>query len=415
VIESVMVFALGFLAATLISLLIIPAVNARAERLARRRAEALFPMSISELTAEKDHLRAEFAVLQRKLERRAEDALAVKHQSLEELGRRAVRIESLETQLAERDRTISDLEQDLAETRKSLAETVAELDSTRTSLSGARDTLAALEEAHRRTLTELSATRDEFERTGTTVAEMRAELGTGQDRFSKLEAEYQDLTARWDGVLNDLDAKRITISDIETRLATQFQRAEDLERSLRERDAELAEERQRLTDLAGNLLAEQERVIELEARIRELEGERDATSVEDAFPVNDTESSHSTREGKSPAFETDRGARTAANLEETPALNEDRSEVRSLVGKLEAEKASLESALATAREDGARLSQELEAARNPDASNARIAAENEDLRRRISELADTIMQANSSANSANNSAKRMKGRRNAAR
>jgi hypothetical protein len=76
VIESVMVFALGFLAAALISLLIIPAVNARAERLARRRAEALFPMSISELTAEKDHLRAEFAVLQRKLERQAEDALA---------------------------------------------------------------------------------------------------------------------------------------------------------------------------------------------------------------------------------------------------------------------------------------------------------------------------------------------------
>ena len=66
-----MIFALGFVAASLIALLIIPAVNARAERLARRRAEALFPMSISELTAEKDHLRAEFAVLQRRIERKA--------------------------------------------------------------------------------------------------------------------------------------------------------------------------------------------------------------------------------------------------------------------------------------------------------------------------------------------------------
>ena len=63
-VETAMIFALGFLAATLIALLIIPAINARADRLARRRAEALFPLSISELTAEKDHLRADFAVQQ---------------------------------------------------------------------------------------------------------------------------------------------------------------------------------------------------------------------------------------------------------------------------------------------------------------------------------------------------------------
>jgi hypothetical protein len=62
VIETVMIAAIGFLAAALLALLIIPAVNARAERFARRRVEAQFPLSISELTAEKDHLRAEFAV-----------------------------------------------------------------------------------------------------------------------------------------------------------------------------------------------------------------------------------------------------------------------------------------------------------------------------------------------------------------
>ena len=44
--RNIMIFALGFLAASLLALLIIPAVNARAERLARRRVEALFPLSI---------------------------------------------------------------------------------------------------------------------------------------------------------------------------------------------------------------------------------------------------------------------------------------------------------------------------------------------------------------------------------
>src|SRR3954468_14683775 len=98
-----MIFALGFVAASLIALLIVPAVNARAERLARRRAEALFPLSITELTAEKDHLRAEFAVLQRRIEHRAEEALSGKQRDMEELGRRALRIEALEADLRARE------------------------------------------------------------------------------------------------------------------------------------------------------------------------------------------------------------------------------------------------------------------------------------------------------------------------
>jgi chromosome segregation ATPase len=393
VIESVMVFALGFLAAALISLLIIPAVNARAERLARRRAEALFPMSISELTAEKDHLRAEFAVLQRKLERQAEDALAVKHQSLEELGRRAVRIEVLETQLRDRNQSNSDLEQDLAETRKRLADSEAELDSTRASLTGARETLTALEEAHRRTLTELSVARGEIERTGTTLSEMRAELGIGLDRFAKLESEYQSLNARWHDASSDLDAKRITISDIETRLATQAARAEDLERSLRARDAELAEERQRLTDLAHKLLAEQERGVELEGRIRELDGERVASSTEKVTLVD---------RGTQKELEVDRPQISTADR----VKDEYQSEIQTLAKKLDAaraEKASLEDALAAARADVTRLGRELEAARTQDTSHDRIAAENEDLRKRISDLADTIMRSNAQEGSAKSS------------
>src|SRR5215208_7114160 len=121
VIEALMFSGLGFLVAALIALLIIPAVNARAERLARRRVEALFPLSITELTAEKDHLRAEFAVLQRRLERKAEEALANKHQDMEELGRRAVRIEAQENELIARDKRIVELENELAGVRQRLS------------------------------------------------------------------------------------------------------------------------------------------------------------------------------------------------------------------------------------------------------------------------------------------------------
>src|SRR3954463_8104019 len=211
-----MIFALGFLAAALLALLIIPAVNARAERLARRRAEALFPMSISELSAEKDHLRAEFAVLQRRIERKAEDALAVKHQSMEELGRRALRIDALESDLAGRDATIAGLLKDLEETGSRLTTTDADLEGSKALLAGTRETLAAIEEAHRKTLDELATVRSELESVKTTLAETRTELMQSQEKLEVRESAFVALEGSHNAALSELDAKRITISDLET-------------------------------------------------------------------------------------------------------------------------------------------------------------------------------------------------------
>ncbi|MBA1158583.1 hypothetical protein [Microvirga mediterraneensis] len=270
-----MIFALGFVAASLIALLIIPAVNARAERLARRRAEALFPMSISELTAEKDHLRAEFAVLQRRLERKAEEALATKHESMEELGRRAIRIEALEATLVERDRTVSELETRLAETQTRLAATEADQAQTQAHLSGTRETLTALENAHRSTLDELSNTRMELDIAQGEGAKLKNEMLHLEDKLARLEADFTDAQRRLTTSLSELDTKRITISDLETRLMTQTARGNDFERALGERHSELSDERLRLAELAKSLAAEQERGLILEQRIREIEGERD--------------------------------------------------------------------------------------------------------------------------------------------
>ena len=275
-----MYIALGFVAATLIALLIIPAINARAERLARRRAEALFPLSVSELTAEKDHLRAEFAVLQRKIERKADEALAVKHESMEELGRRAVKIEELETAVGERDLAVGGLQNELAEIRARLAATEEELSGATTNMSGARDTLLAIEEAHRKTVNELASVREELERTHATLAATKAELLVFQDKAENREVEFADTDHRHLAALSELDTKRITISDLETRLTTQMGRADDYERALAEHRTELADERRRLADLAQSLLAEQERSLKLDLKVRELESERDDKAAE---------------------------------------------------------------------------------------------------------------------------------------
>jgi septal ring factor EnvC (AmiA/AmiB activator) len=275
VIEYAMIFAAGFLAAALLALLIIPAVNRRAERLARRRVEALFPMSITELTAEKDHLRAEFAVLQRRLERKTDEALGVKQQSMEELGRRAVRIEGLETELKLRDDRLGELERELADTRQRLATTEESLSAAQASVAGTRDTLAALNGAHAKTLDELAATRGELDLATTRLNAARAELASAQDRLEERETHVADLGGRLTAALTDTDARRISISDLETRLATQTARADEFEKALVERRAELSDERQRLAQLARNLVAEQERGLDLDQRVRTLEAERE--------------------------------------------------------------------------------------------------------------------------------------------
>ncbi len=65
--EYLMCGAIGFLAAWLLALLCLPAVHNRAQRLLRKRYDEL-PLSLQEMRAEKDQIRAGFAAATRDLE-----------------------------------------------------------------------------------------------------------------------------------------------------------------------------------------------------------------------------------------------------------------------------------------------------------------------------------------------------------
>ena len=117
-IESVMYFGIGFLVATLLGLLFIPLVHNRAVRLTMRRLEASTPMSITEIRADRDQLRAEFAMSNRRIEMRIEKLQAQTTTQLAELGKKTDAIKRLKKELAEnkvtnvaleaRDRTLRD-------------------------------------------------------------------------------------------------------------------------------------------------------------------------------------------------------------------------------------------------------------------------------------------------------------------
>jgi hypothetical protein len=71
-IESIMYFGIGFLSATLIVVAAAPLIHTRAVRLTIRRLEDSIPQSMSEIQADKDALRADFAMSTRRLEMRVE-------------------------------------------------------------------------------------------------------------------------------------------------------------------------------------------------------------------------------------------------------------------------------------------------------------------------------------------------------
>lgn len=109
-IEPIMFFGIGFLVAAVIGLVVIPLVHGRAVRLTMRRLEAATPLSMAEIQADKDQLRAEFAMSTRRLEMSVEQLKTKTTSQLAELGKKGDAINQLKIELGEKTATIFALE-----------------------------------------------------------------------------------------------------------------------------------------------------------------------------------------------------------------------------------------------------------------------------------------------------------------
>ena len=109
-IEALMYFGVGFLAASLIAIAMLPVVLNRAERLTRRRVMASIPNSMPEALAEKDSARAMFAVAVRKLEVRTEDLVKRIAAQGAQLGRHGTANMKLKEALDEKSKLVAAME-----------------------------------------------------------------------------------------------------------------------------------------------------------------------------------------------------------------------------------------------------------------------------------------------------------------
>ncbi len=109
-----MYFVLGVLTAGLLALTVTPAIWRRASRLTRARVESTVPMSLAEIRADKDQLRAEFAIATRRLETNIGKLEEKTTGQTIDLDRRRNEITRLTSESAARAQSIRQLEERVA-------------------------------------------------------------------------------------------------------------------------------------------------------------------------------------------------------------------------------------------------------------------------------------------------------------
>jgi chromosome segregation ATPase len=263
-IEPIMYIGIGFLFAGLLVIGVIPLVHARAVRLTRKRLEAITPMSLAEIQAEKDQLRAEFAMTTRRLEMSVEQMKAKSNHQLAEIGKKSEAIGRLRLELNEKTETMFALEarekqliEEVANARTELAERTESLAATEQSLAGAKTQMG-----------EVSGRLDDSSRTADSqrveLVALRAQVEALHGQIEAYEMETKDLNARHAAKSAEADASSREIAEERTRAEVLGNRISELERHLlaQTTEAEILERRvQELnmrSDEQGRLLGERE-------------------------------------------------------------------------------------------------------------------------------------------------------------
>jgi chromosome segregation ATPase len=117
-VQSVLFFVLGFLCAVFLVSLIAPAVWRRAVVLTRRRLEASLPLTPAEIQADKDRVRAEYAMTTRRLEITVKNLQEKVAEQLVEIGRGREALKGLAVERKDKNQALSDLQAKNAELRQ---------------------------------------------------------------------------------------------------------------------------------------------------------------------------------------------------------------------------------------------------------------------------------------------------------
>jgi chromosome segregation ATPase len=276
VIESIMFFGVGFLCASLLGLIILPLVHGRAARLTARRLEASSPVSMAEVQADKDQLRAEFAISTRRLEMSVEHLKARSTTQLGELGKKTEAIAVLKHELGEKSAALAAMEAHVKSLHDKIGTTEEELVAKSTTANETARALADMEGALSKLNTEIG------EHTATTgaarveILNLHTQIDSLKAQLTRNEQDVKDAQARLTRQRGDADAASKELSDERGKAESLTNRVAQLERQLVAQTTEAEILNRRIQDLEARLTAQGIALIEREHATNQLRSELDA-------------------------------------------------------------------------------------------------------------------------------------------
>jgi len=358
-IEPIMYFGIGFLFAALIGLVVIPLVHGRAVRLTVRRLEAATPLSMAEIQADKDQLRAEFAMSTRRLEMSVEQLKTKSTSQLAELGKKGDAINRLKIELGEKSAAIFALE--------------------------ARD---------RSLRDQLRATEEEFLVKTTAMHEAQRALSDKQGELAKLTSELDERSTIADSQKIEIVALKTQVEALKERLdgaGIELKAVEDRRDServeLKAATQELSEERAKVENF-GRRVAELEQQLAVQGKEAEILGRR-AQDLENRLGEQTRLLNQSEFELKHARHELETAHKVESDLR--IAITEIETRSSSGTQKLRAENAQLQAENTHAREERDRVTRELVGIkRETEEAWASERVENSLLRERINDVAAEV-------------------------
>ena len=224
--------ALVFWSAGLFGLVLIPLVHNRAVRLTMKRLEAATPLSMAEIQADKDQLRAEFAMSTRRLELSVEQMKSKTTSQLAELGKKTDAINRLKVELGEKTAAIFALEAREKSLRDQLQTTEKEFSVKIGALHDAERTLSDKEAE----LVKLTADLDErsvhSDSQRIELVALRTQVDALKSRIGDYEQEASEIGDRLDRERKDASAAPQQLNDERGKVDKLGERVGELERAL---------------------------------------------------------------------------------------------------------------------------------------------------------------------------------------
>jgi hypothetical protein len=172
-IEWLMFGALGFLLGCLLALALAPPLWNRAVKLTTRKLEATMPMSLNDIQADKDQLRAEFAIELRKVEVALDKAKEKATRELIEANKRRVDIAMLSSDLSAAKSQLQENENANRVLQQTIKRRLPDLDSR---LKAAKKALAELESVNAELRTTVASQSEALKTARTTLHNQRADI-----------------------------------------------------------------------------------------------------------------------------------------------------------------------------------------------------------------------------------------------